>query len=453
MDRISLSPSQHVERHRGTVQKWIVVAPFLLALFCVGVMIPGMEASWFLAIASICFILLFFADDSGLQVLLLANAIIRYAIVFLDHLYTGAILIEKDAARFVIQGTSLALDRASPFFSWRGEQSAYFYDLLVSRLFRVFGAHALVLQVTTIIAFLIFLVLAYQLGKALNLSPTGTLWALAIFSFLPSTVLFTSIGLREAWLLVLLSGFLLAALRLLGTAKLSVKNLIVIVFTSLLLMLMHKAFSLIIPFTLIILFIFLLFPRERTKQTMANRFFWIFVLLLIFSLVVLNTELQSNILRSFLQGELLKMVDEGRNAVLFRTNANTIYKVPIDASSNSTLLASLPIAYFYYMAAPFPWQIADIYDFYGFVDAWIGLIFVFLSVIALFKYSTLRTEILFLMIVFLLISGIHSVGTISFGTAIRHRLMSLWIVVIIGVSVFQSTQVLTRGRKVERHLI
>ena len=115
--------------------------------------------------------------------------------------------------------------------------------------------------------------------------------------------------------------------------------------------------------------------------------------------------------------------------------ARTDYGVMLDASSPAAFAMSLPLAYVYYMLAPFPWQIRTALDAFAALDAWFSIALLFFA----FKGwrslppGNLSRTYRFLIVLYFLMSLLWSMGTSNYGTAIRHHLVPMWILIVLGI--------------------
>ena len=86
-----------------------------------------------------------------------------------------------------------------------------------------------------------------------------------------------------------------------------------------------------------------------------------------------------------------------------------------------------------YMFAPFPWQIGSINDVYALLESMLRCVLLFFAVSSWRRSSgELRSCYGFLLIVVLCMEFYWALGTINWGTAIRHHLPSYSILVLLG---------------------
>ncbi len=116
-----------------------------------------------------------------------------------------------------------------------------------------------------------------------------------------------------------------------------------------------------------------------------------------------------------------------------RIEARTNYGVQLDASSPPAFAASLARVFAYYLFSPFPWQVRGVADILGATEAMLRF---FLLAFALREWwrasgSERWTRGLLLM-AFVSLAGLWSLGTVNYGTAYRHHVTTNWILIVLG---------------------
>ena len=109
------------------------------------------------------------------------------------------------------------------------------------------------------------------------------------------------------------------------------------------------------------------------------------------------------------------------------------YYVPLDGSSFFTAAYTSLILYFHYLFSPFPWQIENIMDAGACLEAILRMVLIGFS----FKYlcrahGVQFRSLLLMLILFFSMSFMWAMGTTNYGTAMRHNLLSWWILAITG---------------------
>jgi hypothetical protein len=90
--------------------------------------------------------------------------------------------------------------------------------------------------------------------------------------------------------------------------------------------------------------------------------------------------------------------------------------------------------YVHYLFAPFPWQVKNALDTYAAMESILRMTFIYFSVKHWRKaYGVQRRLLGLMLILFFSMSFMWAMGTTNYGTAIRHHMLSWWILVIAGL--------------------
>ena len=411
---------------------------------------PGELGGWLLILISYLMIIASRTAQRHKRLFGVLIAIItaRCFITLLDVYAAGVQFTVDDAVRFHRVATEYA-GSTSRFWDWSGQLGASFYDWFLSRWYVLFGAHLLVGQAASTMAFLGFSILMYRVALLLGVNRKDAAMATLLFGLLPSAVWFTSITLREPWKLFFLALLVYSSLRYFRNPRL--RHLLLWILSSLCLVLFHKAFGVLVPLLLLFPFLFLspmLATKLATRKIGGTRLLVIAVLFM--GVVWLGFTLLSTAgywtTQALLSGDILTAAEQYRGAGIARA-ARATYGIALDTGSASGMILTLPLVYVYYLAAPFLWQIQSVIDVYAFIDALIGLIFL-LGALSWYRQASVRrqkSEMRYLLVVFFAVSLVHALGTTNYGTSIRHRLLTSWITFILGWPI-----VIPRARRILR---
>jgi hypothetical protein len=109
------------------------------------------------------------------------------------------------------------------------------------------------------------------------------------------------------------------------------------------------------------------------------------------------------------------------------------YVVVMDFSSFFAITQTSFLLYVHYLFAPFPWQIESVLDFFAFLESFLRMVLIYFSVKHwLSAYGLKRRLIGFMLILFFSMSFMWALGTTNYGTAVRHNLLSWWILAVVG---------------------
>ena len=114
-----------------------------------------------------------------------------------------------------------------------------------------------------------------------------------------------------------------------------------------------------------------------------------------------------------------------------------VYNVHLDPSSLFTIIYSGFLMYGNYLFTPLPWRIENILDFYASIEAILRIVLIYFSVKHWRNsYGSQKRLFGLMLILFFSHSFMWAMGTTNYGTAIRHNLLSWWILVIVGLPPF-----------------
>jgi hypothetical protein len=113
--------------------------------------------------------------------------------------------------------------------------------------------------------------------------------------------------------------------------------------------------------------------------------------------------------------------------------ARTTYQVRLNTSSLPAFVVSLGPVFVYYMFSPFPWQIRMPEDVYGAAESLLRLALLVFAVKAWRQARGPHRRVIgFLFACYLSLAFLWALGTVNYGTAIRHHLTTTWILILLG---------------------
>jgi len=331
---------------------------------------------------------------------------------------------------------------------------ADFYAQLLGTVYRVLGSSIWLGGELSILAFVLscgaLLEVIHHLGIERDRLPI-----LAAFALLPTMVLMTSVTLREAYQVLFFILTTLYALRLI--ARPSVRPLIGVVLNTIALSFWHKGLLLMLP---VIPMLAILWPaaaptagQPRPRGRLARRL----GVLAIGAVVAFGLfRVTGAIGRSGSSGsEVVQILGKSR-AIEFASQyrktgigirARADYGVTLDITSAGGLARSIPLVYVYYLFAPFPWQARTAVDVYAGFEALLRFALFLGGVYAIVRAPPVRRRsLLFCAALFFIVSFLWALGTVNYGTAIRHHLMTNWMLLVIG-----GPPLLAVGRSIARY--
>lgn len=339
--------------------------------------------------------------------------------------YLGTVIgADLDAASFHRDGAELASGINVDFLLGPG---TWIYVHFLALFYRLFGPSQFLGEELSVLAVTFSCAVLVRLCDMTGASRFRA-GALLLFGLSLSGLIFLSITLREAWqvLFVLLSTYWALRVR----DRMNVTNLAFLLFSAFGLGLLHEGLA---PYA-IFLVIFSLYWSVGAGR--AGDVLWKRALLLAAAAVLLvalaasvkqlggaSAALASGKALEYAQGYRLHSVQDARAA----------YGVMLDASTPLRFAATLPLALLQYMLAPFPWQIGSPLDIEAMLEGWVRLALLVTSWRAWrLSVGEARSRIGFLFGLFLTMEFLWALGTVNWGTAIRHHILAYGLLVLTG---------------------
>lgn len=127
--------------------------------------------------------------------------------------------------------------------------------------------------------------------------------------------------------------------------------------------------------------------------------------------------------------EAVRSYREGGMDVAARAN----YGVKLDISSPGSAAKSLMLMAVNYMFAPFPWQVRSPLDAYGMLES----VLRFALLVGAFRLwwrlrGPPRRLVALMLVIYFGLAAMWGIGTVNYGTALRHHLTTTWILLLLG---------------------
>jgi hypothetical protein len=317
---------------------------------------------------------------------------------------------------------------------------AEFYQQLLGIFYRIFSPSHLFGEELSIIAFLFSCLVLIKLVHLINLKKYQV-GLLLMFGLLPTNLVLCSVTLRESYQILF---FILAVYWGLRFHLEPTKGaMIFCVFSALIMGLFHKALILYMLFLLPVLFLW--FPKKISRFPESR---WIFprkrfiiigaILILIIGILIMGvpSEIQGlEALSSVFSGKGLKYAVDYRTKLMTvqAPDARANYGIMLDTSSVGSLIKTTSLAYIYYLFAPFPWQVTNCLDIYALTESLLRFILIIFSLIYWYKAEGVKRRIWgLLLIIYFSMTFLWAMGTVNYGTSIRHHILTNWIIIILG---------------------
>jgi hypothetical protein len=319
---------------------------------------------------------------------------------------------------------------------------AEFYQQLLGIFYRIFSPSHLFGEELSIIAFLFSCLILIKLIHRINLKKYQV-GLLLMFGLLPTNLVLCSVTLRESYQILF---FMLAVYWGLRFQLKPTKGaMIFCVFSAIIMGCFHRALILYMLFLLPVLFLWFpqqvsSFPDSRWRFSRKRLIIIGAILILMIGILIIGVLLDIKglgALESVFSGKGLKYAVDYRTRLMFEMapDARANYGIMLDISSSSSFLKSVWSIYIYYLFAPFPWQITNWLDVYAFIESLMRFVLIAISIVCWYRAEGVKRRIWgLLLIIYFSMTFLWAIGTVNYGTSIRHHLLSNWIIVILGGS-------------------
>jgi len=301
------------------------------------------------------------------------------------------------------------------------------YEIFLGFVYRISGVSFMLGHQLSILIFSLSCVVLLKIVNILRMGHYKS-QILLVYGALPSVVLNSTFTLRESYEVLFMMMVVYLGIKSVKNNKNLMLNLGF--FVSLVLMgMLHRAL-LVYSFFLLFLFIWWSNNQSNALKNSKKRILAVFYTIAILMLIPLFSLVFQDMIFIFYDLNLIDSITHHREATII---SNASYAVNLDSSSVISFILSFFEIYFYYLFTPFLWEVSNFYDVYAFVESIIRMILIYCSVKLWYgTHDERRTYLTLMLLIFISISFLWSVGTTNYGTAIRHRMMDWWIISILG---------------------
>ena len=317
---------------------------------------------------------------------------------------------------------------------WNFSLGDKFYEHTLGAVYKWFSPSHLLGEQLSILVFafscIIFLKIMRQLGVV-----RYRLSSFLAFGTLPSIVILGSITLREPYQVFF---FMLAVY---FGVKMHTKGwpnayFIALILSALGMGWFHRALLVYAVFLVLIFVVWSLRPATRLWNIKKLRLagFMIIPFLLMSMVVASRLGLNEFSIFSYLLNQnWLDLVSTFR-ANSINLYGRTTYGISLDPTSSYMLVYSGLKLYVYFLFAPFPWDIGSLKDLYAGMESIMRMILIYFSVKQWCNACGIQRRLLGLMLIlYFSMTFMWALGTTNYGTAMRHHMLSWWIIVIVGL--------------------
>lgn len=308
---------------------------------------------------------------------------------------------------------------------------ANFYRSMLGLVYSAAGPSLFLGQVTSCFAFALSCVMLVKFMDLLKIA-RHQVPIILVFGLLPALVILSTSTMRESWqiLFFMSAAYFLIHFRL----KAAPSSLFLGAAASLAMGFLHNG---LLAYALGML-PFVLFSRvgARASLSLARLIGLALTGILIAGLaaaVVFNKLPRSASLEAITQGDALDYAAQYRESGA--KGARAEYGITLDTGSPIAFIRSSGMLFAFYMLAPFPWQLSTGLDLVGAADSWFRALLIFFAIRAWRARSPGVSASVhrLLMGLYFSMSFLWAMGTINYGTGMRHHVVAVWIPVLLGV--------------------
>lgn len=332
-----------------------------------------------------------------------------------------------------VEGDALDFHRAAAELAangrWHFAVGSSFYENLLAFFYRLFGPSHLLGQELGVLAYAVSCIVLVGLLDLLGVA-NGRAGLILLFGLLPAAVFIGSTTLREPFQILF---FMLSVY---WAIKPGPGGFVVSALAALAMGLFHNG---LLVYALLLVAIL---GCWRLRRFGGGRFRGRQALAVLAGLAVLASIAVfappsvvggSDTLMALRVGDALGYVRDYRHRAMTEQRGRADYGIPLDTSSPVTLAGSVALMYAHYLFAPFPWQVSNLKDAYGLLEAVLRAVLLVSAVLGWCRAVGARRQTFGLLLsLYFSLTLFWSLGTTNYGAALRHHLTTNWILVVLG---------------------
>jgi hypothetical protein len=276
------------------------------------------------------------------------------------------------------------------------------------------------------IAWLMSAVLLIRIMGILLLDNLRQSKAMLYFALLPSSIMFTSVTLKESYQLLFVNLAIYAALKIfLDKAD---KYWILLLSAIIGLGVLHGALYMFGLFIIAAALISYILRGNKRLSPVRPALVVLSVALVLFFGYILFKSVYTYRLDG---GPAYAIESYQRSGLLYQNVARAFYKTSVEIKGIFNLLLFIPVSLFQYLFEPMPWRISAVVDLEAVFENILraGLIWMAVSGFSRLP-KRVRMPVAFVFLSYLVLETIWSVGTINWGTSIRHHIPAMGLLAV-----------------------
>ncbi len=395
---------------------------------------PDASAGWILLLLSFSVVLLepTIRADRRLWVTIWitigAHALVAGVDAFLWILPVAA----PDASTFHHAATQIAVTQSFEF-----GLDFVFYENLLAGLYAIAGSSRWAGNMFSVLLYSLSCVVLVRISRRLNVE-NYLIPIVLVFGLLPSALLLGSVTLREGWELLFFMVCIYAAIVVPYSGR-KLPWMLTFIVAAVAMGLPHKVLLLYSVCLVPLLLGYVGFvdsnitPKSAITVGLSTSFLF---LIAIVGLVTL-TESGRTLILGMIDGNLIDEIRLYREHVNRVGDPRTAYGIQLDTSSYVATATSMTGLYFHYLVAAPLQGVENVKDLYALLESALRVVLLGSSVMAAFRLRG-RCEakmVVMLLLVYVSLTMLWSIGTTNYGQAIRHHVLTNWILILLGVPV------------------
>jgi hypothetical protein len=289
------------------------------------------------------------------------------------------------------------------------------YTNFLGILYGLTISHLFIGSALSCFAWLVSSYVLYKALIALGVTKSHTRFALLLYSIIPSSVMLTAVTLREPFQLLFANVAMYSIIKITFSKK-----------SNYYLLLIASIFCLGVLHGTLLAFGIILFSGALILQKIRGDNIRLSVGVILSSFVVVLILLMG----LSLFGSVAYSLDDGLDnsiqayqRALLDVDARTHYKSEVSIDSLKDLMIFIPVGFFQYLFEPFPWKVSTASDALLLFENALRFLLI-LKAIKCFRVQQVRQRRLLILVFisYVLIELIWSLGTINWGTSVRHHI-------------------------------
>jgi len=363
--------------------------------------------------------------------------------------FTNACIYQSTIARGDARGFHSFARELARNREWNFDVGSSFYMEMLAVVYRWFGSSHLLGEQLSILAFALSCIVFLKILRHLEVE-RYRLFTLLAFGAYPTMIMYGSITVRESYEVFFLMLTVYFGIKMARKGGINL-YLITLILSALAAGFFHEALLFYMAFLVVLFLAWAFRPIARLKNIKKLRlvafviiplFLVGMVVLLKGIVVLLNINIldlrpdNHNVLLPLIDGNLLEAISNHRAETItgHDSSGEAIYGVPLDLSSTYMTVYSGLKLYVYYLFGPFPWQVDSLKGLYIGTESIMRMILIYFSVKQWRKaYGSQRRLLGLMLILYFSMTFMWALGTTNYGTAMRHHMLSWWIIVIVGL--------------------